>query len=113
MNWIKSSKHLRRIIWLGLCAGCLAIVPTKPDGGIIFIAPLIVLAFPAGMLGNWAFGALYDHFGANFGWDTTTTILAKGSYFAVSWSFIVGCGYIQWFVFLPWVGRRWDRLARE
>jgi hypothetical protein len=111
MNRIKSWKYPQRTIWLGLCAACLALVPLKPDGGIIFIAPLILLTFPAGMLGNWAFEALYDHFATNWGWDTTTTILAKGSYLAVSWSLIVACGYMQWFVLLPWVARRWDRLA--
>jgi hypothetical protein len=106
-------KRIRRIVWLALCAACLAIVPLKPDGGIIFIAPLIVLTFPAGLLGEMAFGALYEHFGARWGWGSGVTTLANWSYLAVIWSLVVACGYIQWFVFLPWVARRWDRLARK
>src|SRR5882757_7868687 len=70
-------KRIRRIVWLALCAACLAIVPLKPDGGIIFIVPLIVLTFPAGLLGYRAFGALYDHFGTQWDWGSGATTLAN------------------------------------
>jgi hypothetical protein len=35
MIWINSWKQRRRLLWLALCAACLAIIPLKPDGGII------------------------------------------------------------------------------
>jgi uncharacterized membrane protein YuzA (DUF378 family) len=107
-------KRVRLISWLALCAVCLAIAPLKPDGGIIYIAPLIVLTFPSGLVGLFAFELLYDLFGSSWGWDDAAqTPLERWSYVLVSWSFVVACGYIQWFIFLSWVGRRWDRLARK
>jgi hypothetical protein len=75
------------------------------------VAPLIVLTFPAGMFGDLVFGVLYEHFGTRWGWDVAPTILSKWSYFGLYWSLVVSCGYIQWFVFLPWIARRWDRVA--
>ena len=105
-------KHTRRILWLALCAACLAIASAKPDGGIIFVVPLIVLTFPAGIIGYAAFGMLYEHFGTSWGWDDASSVLARWSYVGICWSLIVASGYLQWFVFLPWVARRWDSLAR-
>jgi hypothetical protein len=76
------------------------------------VVPLIVLTFPAGIIGYMAFGVLYDHFGTTWGWDGASSGIAHWSYLGVCWSLIVACGYIQWFALLPWAARRWDRLAR-
>src|SRR5882757_372248 len=70
----------RRVLWAACCIACLFIPLLKPDGGIIFVAPLIVLTFPAGFLGDWVFGVLYDQLGARWAWDVASTIPSKWSY---------------------------------
>jgi hypothetical protein len=73
----------RRILWVACCAACLFLPPLEPDGGIAFVAPLIVLTFPAGMFGDLVFGVLYEHFRTRWGWDVAPTILSKWSYFGL------------------------------
>jgi hypothetical protein len=77
------------------------------------VAALILLTFPAGFLGDRAFGVLYDQLGLIWGWDVASTIPSKWSYFGIYWLFVFLCGYVQWFVLLPWIARRWDRLASK
>jgi hypothetical protein len=55
--------HRRRLLWLACCVVCLFIPILKPDGGIIFVAPLILLTFPAGFVGDRAFDVLYEQMG--------------------------------------------------
>jgi hypothetical protein len=104
-------KLVRLILWLALCAACLAIAQLKPDGGIIYIVPLLALTFPTGILGYSAFSLLYDLGGTSWGWDTGHTTASRWGYLVTSWALIVGCGYIQWFVVVPWVMKRLRRLA--
>jgi hypothetical protein len=106
-------KHQRKIIWLLLCGSCLLLTPLKPDGGIIFILPLMLLTFPAGLLGYAAFGLLYAVAGKSLGWDKSVNSMASITYFSATWLLMVGTGYIQWFVILPWAARKWDRLAER
>jgi hypothetical protein len=106
-------KHRRKIIWLLLCGSCLLLLPLKPDGGIIFIFPLMLLTFPAGLVGEAAFGWLYEAADTSLGWDTFSTLMASITYFGATWLLVVGAGYTQWFVVLPWVARKWDRLAER
>ncbi len=101
----------RRVLWVACCVACLFIPLLKPDGGILFVAPLIVLTFPAGFLGDRAFDLVYSQMGSHWGWDFASTIPSKWSYFGIYWLLVFSCGYVQWFVLLPWIARRWDRLA--
>ena len=104
-------RHTRVAIWLLLCGGCLALVPLKPDGGILFVFPLFLLTFPAGIVGYVIFGGLYDLAGTSLGWEASRTLPATIGYVGALWVLMVGAGYLQWFVFVPWIARKWDRLA--
>ncbi len=108
-------RHTRLAIWLVLCGGCLALVPLKPDGGIIFLFPLLLLTFPAGFAGSMVFDRLYDLAGKNLGWGALESMPAAAAitYFGAVWVLIVGAGYLQWFVLVPWIARKWDRLAER
>ena len=85
----------RQIIWLSVCAACLGLIFVKPDGGIIFIAPLILLTFPAGLGGFALFSLLDDVFGHALGWDLANTIAAKTSYIGSLWFLIVAARHQQ------------------
>ncbi len=98
---------------MACCVACLFIPLLTPDGGILVVAPLIVLTFPAGFLGDRAFGVVYDQLGSHWGRDVVSTIPSKLSYFGIYWLLVVSCGYVQWFVLLPWIARRWDHLASK
>jgi len=103
----------RRVFWVVCCAACLFIPLLKPDGGIFFVAPLILLTFPAGFLGDRALGFFYTHFGIHAGGGTSTSTLSYWTDIGLEWLVLFSCGYVQWFVFLPWIARRWDRLAAK
>jgi hypothetical protein len=106
-------RQTRLAIWLVLCGGCLALVPLKPDGGILFVFPLLLLTFPAGFAGEMVFARLYDLAGKSFGWEALEGMPATISYVGALWVLMVGAGYLQWFVLVPWIARKWDRLAER
>jgi hypothetical protein len=93
-------RNKRRVLWVSCCVACLFVTLLKPDGGIIFVAPLILLTFPAGFLGDRALGVLYEQLGVHW-----------ASNIGIYWLVLFSCGYAQWFVLVPWIARRWDRLA--
>jgi hypothetical protein len=83
----------------------------KPDGGILFVLPLILLTFPAGIAGLIIFFFLYDLAGKRLGWEGAVSAPAPISYVVLLWVLMVGAGYWQWFVLAPWIARKQDRLA--
>ncbi len=60
---------------------------------------MIGLSFPAGLLGVWAFGWLA------FASDSSIVPSESGQVVIV-WLMISLCGYLQWFLLLPYVVRK-------
>ena len=101
-NFRWSGRGTRLAIWLLLCGGSLGLVALKPDGGTIFVVSLLLLTFPAGFAGIMIFDLLYEGLGLEESMPATIGTV---------WVLMVGAGYLQWFVLVPWIARRWDRLA--
>jgi hypothetical protein len=100
-----------RAAWLLLCIACIPIAALKPDGGIMFVVPLIILTFPSGLLGLAVYGWIDMATQYPGRWLPGGTAWGYWAAVGIVWVVVAGAGYAQWFVLLPWVGRRWDRLA--
>ena len=93
--------------WLGAC--CLVLAGSAlsyfrypgGDDDILFAYLMLALSFPAGLAVFGALGglavALHELFGA---------AMPAALQLAMLWLGCVAAGYVQWFIFLPWVIRR-------
>jgi hypothetical protein len=96
-----------RTVWLAACVLCFAILFGSHDSKIIFGLAVLALTFPAGILGFFLSHQLYN-VGASFlGWDQSNmSFFATASYSITLWLLLVVPGYIQWFIFVPWLSRK-------
>jgi hypothetical protein len=100
-----------KAIWL-LLATCIFLLTldlydgtaNTRDAELILIYGMLALYFPASQFVVLAIG-LFGHLTVAMGWGLTipTTYLTL----TIEWIIFVICGYLQWFVLLPWVWRRW------
>ena len=94
-----------KIVWIAAATFSLFFTLYAFDGkpnsdiGPLFAWSMVALSFPAGLLVQLVHIALYDWF----------SIAVKTSYFSLlidGASFLL-MGYLQWFVLLPWLWRKW------
>ena len=93
------------VVWFALCSlvfvRYLNVGDKDAEHLIVFAIKMLVLTFPAGYIGN-LFAA---------GIDTSITTLgvelSKSQNVFLQWFFMTLAGYVQWFVLLPWLWRKW------
>lgn len=99
-------------LWIGIATLILIITLYAFDGtsnndiGIFFSWYMLAVSFPSGLLVPLVHVTLYDGL----------AILVEASYFSffLDWIGFFVLGYMQWFVLLPWLWRRWKaRRARS
>lgn len=103
----KSSEMLRalRFAWLGLCLAVLVMILSagpNPEQGIIWAYAMLAITFPMGFAAAYlvAFiGFLLENlFGYIIPYDPIANI--------ATWVLFVAFGYMQWFILLPWLLRK-------
>jgi hypothetical protein len=106
-------RRLPLLAWLLLCVVTLVITllassPTggRNDIGLFFIGCMIVLTFPSG-LGIIGLAALLIEVQSRTGVMTIGVIGSNYFGFIFLWTLLVSIGYLQWFVLLPWLWRKW------
>ncbi len=104
-----SSHRYRRGAWVLAAALILAVVLFAYDGkpnsdvGQLLLGAMVLIAFPAALMGAAAIGAAYAIA------ELCCGVVVKTSYFSplIEWLVLAASGYLQWFVFMPWASRRW------
>ncbi|MFC5769079.1 hypothetical protein [Thauera sinica] len=98
-----------KALWLSCCLGVLLVTFMRQDDkdiGIIFVYVMSILAFPSGiivvMVVAWAAAMLASN-SVSSSPDPFIQEIAG----IVIWAFITVAGYIQWFVLVPWVWKKW------
>ena len=106
-------KRLALVAWLILCVTVLVItlLALNPSGvandiGLFFIGCMIVLTLPSG-LSVIGLAALLIEVQTRTGVMTIGLINSNYFGFVLLWIPIVLIGYLQWFVLLPWLWRKW------
>jgi len=97
-----------RVLWIVLAVSVLAVTLVKFDGrpnsdiGDFLVLTMLVLTVPAGfafaLLAAGAYSVLNASTGATVPTSYLTLLLEWGGFFLF--------GYLQWFVFVPWLIRR-------
>ncbi len=94
-----------KALWIGATVLVIAITLYAFDGtsdsdiGIFFAWCMLALAFPGGLLIPLVHVVLYDGL----------SIMVMTSYlsFVLDWAGFFVLGYLQWFMLLPWLWRKW------
>lgn len=78
----------------------------KPNSDIeqLLIGLMIVVAFPSGFLVAGLLGLTY----AAIGFCCGVTVKVSYATLLVEWIAFAVVGYLQWFVVLPWVLKKWQ-----
>lgn len=102
-----------KVFWLLLSTGILLFtlhlydgMPATRDAELILMYGMLVLSFPASqvvLLILGAIGSLAEVWGGGFSIPTNHLTLV------VDWLFFLGVGYLQWFMLLPWLWRKWKK----
>ena len=93
-----------KVIWSILAIASLFVTLYGFDGksnsdiGLVSVWTGLLLSFPFGLLVSLAHVFIYEIF----------SVTIKVSYISlmIDWVFFAVLGYVQWFVFLPWIYRR-------
>lgn len=94
-----------KALWIGATVFVLYVTIdgfyTARDKGIwdVLTWLMLILSFPAGLVGSLVLWALEEGF----------SITSRTSYLslALGWLGYLALGYLQWFVLLPWLLRKW------
>ena len=101
-------KKLIRALWIGATILVLAITLYAFDGkpnsdiGVFFAWCMLILSFPSGLLVPLVHVALFD--GLSIPVETSYLSLV------LDWIGFFALGYMQWFVLLPWLSRKWKTM---
>lgn len=99
-----------KISWCLLAVVVLAITLAGYDGQPnsdieqLLIGGMLVLSFPMGFVVAGLFSIAY----AGLGSCCATTVTVSHASLLVEWLAFAVAGYIQWFVVLPWLRRKWQ-----
>ena len=107
-----------KVVWV-LCSVAVLVVTlvryapnTESDIGIFLVYGMLFLAFPVSLLVAGLF-ALLVLLQEQLGVPLLDLIGSNYVSFTVMWLTFVVAGYLQWFVLLPWLWRKWEaRRAR-
>jgi hypothetical protein len=99
------SVEIVKMSWIGIAVVALLVTlygfdgKTNSDIWIVLTWSMLVLSFPASLIVSLAHMAL----------DAGLSITIKTSYLslAIEWVAYFVLGYLQWFVLLPWLWRKW------
>ena len=88
---------------IGVLGGYAIGPSTSRESSLALLAVLVILSFPAGLLGAFAVGFISD-----ITHGTAMAVLFDNAYLEaiITWGVITTVGWIQWFVLLPWLVRR-------
>jgi hypothetical protein len=101
-----------KIVWI-LCSVMVLVVTLAryapgpaSDIGVLLVYGMLILAFPASLLiaGLFAMLALLQE---QLGVPLLELIGSNYVGFSVMWSAFFVAGYVQWFILLPWLWRKW------
>ena len=102
---------IRRVLlaaWLLACLGVVIVTEyaysPESDIGQFFIGAMLLLTFPSGLL---IVGAVALVAQSHSMLGNVLDLVPPRLAFALIWLGMVGLGYAQWFVLLPWLGRKW------
>lgn len=105
----KMMRNWPQLLWLTCCAGVLLLTLMRHDErdiGIVFVYLMSALTFPIGVVVvaavAWSAAML-----ATTGQPTPSGPIIQGAVGVAIWALITAVGYLQWFVFLPWLWQRW------
>jgi len=94
------------LIWFVLCCAVFIYFLkgniNDAENLIAFSLKMLVLTFPAGYIA----GALFPE-GISALMMGLGVELTRIQHVFIQWFFMVIAGYLQWFVFLPWLWRKW------
>lgn len=100
-----------KVGWLSMATGVLVFTfylydgtPITHDAELILLYGMLALSFPASQLVALILGSV-GYIAEKWGVDLSIPM----SYMtlAVEWLIFLGAGYLQWFVLLPWLWRKW------
>jgi len=101
-----------RALWVGISVFVLAVTLYAFDGrpdsdiGVFFAWCMLILSFPVGLLVPLVHVALFEAF--------STTVENSSFSFVLDWVGFTMLGYLQWFVFVPYlIGKRRDSKSRK
>lgn len=105
---------LVKACWFLLAVGTLAFTlylydgtPATRDAELILLYGMLTLSFPASqvvVLVLGGIGYLFELLGVSFTIPTNYLMLL------IEWIVLLGAGYLQWFVLLPWI---WQRFKKQ
>ena len=101
-----------KVVWILCAVGVLAVTLARyapgpgNDIGIFLVYGMLFLAFPVSLVvaGLFALMALLEE---QFGVALLALIGSNFVGLVVMWLAFFAAGYLQWFVALPWLWRRW------
>jgi hypothetical protein len=105
----KEMTHLLKYLWLlgALLALLVSLIAYdgKPNSDVDLLLGyvMLTLSLPSGLIAASAFSLIGQIVYATTGYIFTTSY----ELIVVTWLIFLITGYVQWFVFLPWLWRKW------